>query len=100
MQIELIGGSRRHPDIQKIHTGIEYVRAKGKPVYNFVPDVRSGDPAAGKGANDNEDPINIETSITKEPNLVSPSSARAALSTALPAKSPHSVVLKYVLQDP
>lgn len=35
MQVELHGGSQRHPDTQQFHTGISYIRATGTPVYNF-----------------------------------------------------------------
>lgn len=37
MQVELRGGSERHPDTLQIHTGINYIRSKGKPLYNFAP---------------------------------------------------------------
>ena len=35
MQVQLNGGSQRHPDTQQYHTGISYIRATGTPVYNF-----------------------------------------------------------------
>ena len=39
--LDMTGGSQRHPDMRRIHTGINYIDASGKFVYNFAPTVLS-----------------------------------------------------------
>lgn len=92
MQVELTGGSQRHPDTRQIHTGINYIDASGKPVYSFAPTVLS---QASRCQNNLHDMSGQSASMD-----ITSLSSRSIDKTAADNFKPQPAVLRYLSPDP
>lgn len=96
VQVELDGGSQRHPDTQQFHTGLNYIKASGTPVYNFGIGTLA-DAAHDEASICADDPQDACEEIACTD--VSRSSAAADETTSAMADLPQPVVLRYITRD-
>ena len=95
MQVELSGGSQRHPDTQHYHTGISYIRATGTPVYNFQL-VASADASSDQAA---ADASNDHASRILDDSYYSCEQQHACTVATTSANQSRGVVLRYIKHD-